>query len=59
MLHLSLNHGVLANRHFQCIQESVDSFVVPPDVGRIPSKNFTADQFKNPLSYSFFIWYSN
>lgn len=53
ILHLWLEHGHISHSHFQVIQELVDSFIVPSDVGRIPRKieanfsGFTADQFKN------------
>ena len=53
MLNLWLENNVLSKKNYQTIQESVDSFVLPSDVGRIPHKiftgfsGFTADQFKN------------
>ena len=53
MLNLWLENNVLSNKNYQTVQESVDSFVLPSDVGRIPHKiftgfsDFTADQFKN------------
>ena len=51
--------GLLSESNFDLIQSSVDKFVVPADVGRIPHKisskfsSFTADQWKNwTLIYS-------
>ena len=49
--------GILSHADFQCIQEKVNSFVTPNDIGRIPLKilsgfsRFTADQFKNWTIY--------
>ncbi len=45
--------GFITSPQFNKIQILVDSFIVPPDVGRIPHKissgfsSFTADQWKN------------
>lgn len=45
--------GLLTAVEFEKIQEKVDSFIVPDDIGRIPSKiasgfsGFTADQWRN------------
>ena len=53
MLNLWLQLDLVTKAHFQSLQKTVDSFVVPADVGRIPRKietglsGFTADQFKN------------
>lgn len=53
MLQIWLKQGLLTPSHFEQIQECVDSFFVPSDVGRIPRKietgfsGYTADQFKN------------
>ena len=53
MLHLWLNSGILSNRNFSIIQETLDCMIVPTDVGRIPRKiltgfsEFTPDQLKN------------
>ena len=53
MLSIWLEHRLLSPSQFQQLQECVDSFVVPSDMGRIPRKietgfsSFTADQFKN------------
>ena len=53
MLQLWIENGLLTSSNFKQIQQCVDSFVVPSDVGRIPRKietgfsGFTADQFKN------------
>ena len=53
MLNIWLEHNILSPSQFQQIQECVDSFAVPSDMGRIPRKiktgfsSFTADQFKN------------
>ena len=57
MLKIWEGQNLLSRRHFQQLQESVDGFTVPPDVGRIPHKiqvgfsDFTADQFKNWIIY--------
>jgi hypothetical protein len=53
MLSLWLQRGILTPRHYNEIQQRVNSVTVPTDVGRIPQKitsgfsGFTADQFKN------------
>ena len=53
MLSVWKEKGILKSNHFEIIQERVDSFVTPSDVGRIPSKiasgfsSFTAEQWKN------------
>ena len=51
--------GMIADDHFASIQGTVDKFVTPADIGRIPHKissgfsSFTADQWKNwTLIYS-------
>ena len=51
--------GILIDKHLALIQKTVDSFVTPSDVGRIPTKiasgfsGFTADQWRNwTLLYS-------
>ena len=56
------DNGVLPGSEFNAIQESVDKFVTPADIGRIPHKiasnfsSFTADQWKNwTLIYSIII----
>ena len=52
MISMWMNAGILDERKYDEIQESVDSMVVPSDVGRIPRKietgfsGFKADQFK-------------
>lgn len=52
MIHLWLNSGILNSKKYQQIQQCVDNFSVPSDVGRIPRKietgfsGFKADQFK-------------
>ena len=51
--HLSL----IDNKSFQVIQQIVDSFISPPDIGRLPYKissgfsGFTAEQWKNWTLY--------
>ena len=51
MLNIWFERNLLSPSQFQQIQECVDSFTVPSDMGRIPRKietgfsNFTADQF--------------
>ena len=52
-------NGVLSEAQFNTIQSTVDKFITPADVGRIPHKissqfsSFTADQWKNwTLIYS-------
>lgn len=59
MLTVWKSEGILLDRHFALIQEKVDSFVTPSDVGRIPTRiasgfsGFTADQWRNwTLLYS-------
>lgn len=53
ILHLWLDQNIISFAQFEQIQECVDGFVVPSDIGRIPLKiksgfaGFTADQFKN------------
>lgn len=53
MLHLWKVRELLTEQHYSPIQDLISSFVVPPDVGRIPRKietgfaGFTADQYKN------------
>lgn len=53
MLKVWKSRNVLDESHFQAIQQKVDTFVVPNDVGRIPSRiasgfaGFTADQWRN------------
>ena len=51
--------GILDKTHYLSIQEKVDRFVTPPEIGLIPSKiasgfsSFTADQWRNwTLIYS-------
>ena len=57
MLRIWEDQNLLSTRHFQHVQECVDNFTVPPDLGRIPHKienrflGFTADQFKNWIIY--------
>lgn len=47
------SRDILLQNHFDVIQQRVDSFVTPHDVGRIPSRiasgfaGFTADQWRN------------
>ena len=59
MLSIWLEHRLLSPSQFQQIQECVDSFVVPSDMGRIPRKietgfsSFTADQLKNWITVFF------
>lgn len=38
MLNIWLEHKLFSPPQFQEIQECVDSFTVPPDIGRIPRK---------------------
>ena len=52
-------NGMIGDDHFASIQDTVDQFVTPADIGRIPHKissgfsSFTADQWKNwTLIYS-------
>jgi hypothetical protein len=53
MISLWLDHDLISRSMFDRIQKKVDEFVLPPGVGRIPSKilngfsGFKADQFKN------------
>ena len=56
-LKLLINNGHISETQFDIIQERVDSFVVPSDIGRIPHKirsgfsSLTADQWKNWVVY--------
>lgn len=59
MITLWKSSGMLSETHFDAIQSSVDKFITPADIGRIPHKIsslfslFTADQWKNwTLIYS-------
>ena len=59
MITLWKEKGFLSSSQLTNIQTQVDSFITPPDVGRIPHKlssglsSFTADQLKNwTLIYS-------
>ena len=52
---------ILSKKHFDDIQQKVDSFVFPSDIGRVPVKissgfpGFTAEQWKNwTIFYSLF-----
>jgi hypothetical protein len=53
MVSIWKENGLITSHDFGRIQESVNDFVTPPDVGRIPHKissgfsSFTADQWKN------------
>ena len=53
MIKLWLKSGLMTADNFSEIQEFLDNFIVPTDIGRIPRKietgfsGFTADQFKN------------
>ena len=65
MIKLWLNTGLMTTHHFSEIQEFVDNFIVPTDIGRIPRKietgfsGFTADQFKNWITiYSIPVLYN-
>ena len=46
-------NGIIEDKHLTLVQDLVDKFVTPADVGRIPRKitsgfaSFTADQWKN------------
>ena len=48
-----ISAGLLTDGEFVIIQDRIDRFLVPPDIGRIPTKiqsgfsSFTAEQFKN------------
>lgn len=53
--------SLLSSKHFDVIQEKVDSFIAPADIGRLPMKissgfsGFTAEQWKNwVIFYSLF-----
>ena len=53
MIKLWLKTELITTNHFSKIQEFLDTFIVPTDIGRIPRKietgfsGFTADQFKH------------
>ena len=53
LLRIWLEKNLISSSNFSQIQECVDKFVVPSDIGRLPRKietgfsGFTADQFKN------------
>ena len=57
VLRIWLDNNLISSSNFNQIQECVDNFVVPSDVGRLPRKietgfsGFTADQFKNWTVY--------
>ena len=52
-----ISTGIVDNDKFECIQERVNNFLIPPDIGRIPTKiqsgfsSFTAEQFKNWVNH--------
>lgn len=52
-----ISTGLIKDNDFESIQESINSFWVPPDIGRIPTKiqsgfsSFTAEQFKNWVNH--------
>lgn len=52
-----ISTGLLDDHKFKSIQDRIDNFLVPPDIGRIPSKiqsgfsSFTAEQFKNWVNH--------
>ena len=55
-------NGILSAANFESIQASIDQFITPADIGRIPHKvqsqfsSFTADQWKNwTLIYSIIV----
>ena len=59
MLTLWKSSGIIDDSHFKDIQDKVDTFVTPTDIGRIPGKiasgfsSFTAEQWRNwTLIYS-------
>ena len=59
MLTVWTSIGIIEKSHFLHIQEKVDAFITPSDIGRIPSKissgfsSFTAEQWRNwTLIYS-------
>ena len=59
VLSVWITSGIIDKSHFPGIQKTVDSFVTPTDIGRIPYKiesgfsSFTADQWRNwTLIYS-------
>lgn len=59
MLSVWVSLELVGKTHFEIIQQTVDSFITPSDVGRIPSKvvsgfsGFTAEQWRNwTLIYS-------
>ena len=55
--HIWLKHSLLTSANFEVIQDRINRTVIPPDVGRIPSKilsgfsSLTADQLKNWTVY--------
>ena len=56
MVKLWINNGLIVTSQYSKLQEFVDNFIVPTDIGRIPRKietgfsGFTADQLKNWIS---------
>lgn len=59
MMSVWISTGIIDKSHYTCIQEKVDAFITPTDIGRIPSKiasgfsSFTAEQWRNwTLIYS-------
>ena len=63
MISIWMNAGILDERKYDEIQESVDSMVVPSDVGRIPRKietgfsGFKADQLRHGSYFILFQHY--
>lgn len=57
MKSIFIDNGILSDDDFVVIQQRIDSFLVPADIGRIPYKistgfaSFTADQWKNWTVY--------
>ena len=54
VLRIWLDNNLISSSNFNQIQECVDNFVVPSDVGRLPRKietGFSGDQFKNWTVY--------
>jgi len=61
MMSVWISTGVIDKSMFMYIQEKVDAFVAPSNIGRIPSKitsgfsNFTAEQWRNWTLIFFFV----
>ena len=55
--------GLITDAHFSVVQDRIDRFLAPPDIGHIPTKiqsgfsSFTAEQFKNWVIHLIYLQY--